>query len=110
MKLTKYAPTKKAYFQFKQYDLLTVYKQRRKEFDMLLQFGNGMHGISWGMGFGWLAGLVVLIFLIWAFTKAFNSRNNKESEFKSALDILKERYARGEIDKEEFEQRKKDIM
>lgn len=71
--------------------------------------GYGVHG--WGMGIWWILGIVVLIVIIWIVVKAI-SRNNRQphSGSNSALDVLKERYARGEIDKEEFEQRKKDLM
>jgi putative membrane protein len=33
----------------------------------------------------------------------------KESQSESALEILRQQYARGEINKEEFESRKKDL-
>ena len=68
--------------------------------------GTGMNGMSWGMGFGWLIGLVLLVLIIWAVTKGINSGNSAPDERKSALDILKERYVRGEINKEEYEDRK----
>ncbi|WP_240928260.1 SHOCT domain-containing protein [Maribellus sediminis] len=68
--------------------------------------GTGMNGMSWGMGFGWLAGLAILVLIIWAVTKSVNSGNSVPTERKSALDILKERYARGEINKDEFEEKK----
>lgn len=71
----------------------------------------GMNGMSWGMGFGWIIGIVVLVLIIWAITKGINANNNPSAnEKKSALDILKERYAKGEIEKEEFEERKKNLM
>ena len=73
-----------------------------------------MHGFGtygWGMGFGWLIGLVILVLIIWLIVKVGNQNiTANQSHDKSALDILKERYARGEIDKVEFEERKKDIM
>jgi putative membrane protein len=34
----------------------------------------------------------------------------KETRTDSALEILRQRYARGEINKEEFEARKKDLL
>lgn len=71
---------------------------------------NGIHGMSWGMGFGWLLGIIVLVVIVWAITKGINSGQNATPiEKKSALDILKERYDSGEIDKEEFEEKKRVI-
>ncbi len=70
-------------------------------------FGYGMNGMGWGMGFGWILGIIVLIVVIWTFTRGINpGQNATPTENKSALDILKERYARGEINKEEFEEKK----
>ena len=74
----------------------------------MMMYGFGGHG--WGMGFGWLIGLIILGIFIWLVVKVINQNNSSgSSNNKSALDILKERYAKGEIGKEEFEEKKKDI-
>ncbi len=69
---------------------------------------------GWGMGWGWITGLIILVIfiaVIWIAARAFsNGRMNYSSSQKSALDILKERYARGEISKEEYEEKKRDIQ
>ena len=73
---------------------------------------NGFDGHGWGMGMGWwwIIGIVVLIAIIWPVSQRFYRNDNVPQEpGKSALDILKERYAKGEIDKQEFEERKKDL-
>ena len=69
--------------------------------------GPMMHQM-WGMG-GWM-------FLWWIFLAAviiaitvILARQGKVSPQKTALDLLKERYARGEISKEEFEEKRRDI-
>ena len=69
---------------------------------------NGIHGMGWGMSLAWILGIVATIVLIWAIISGFSTNHNSSTphEKKSALDILKERYARGEIDKEEFEEKK----
>ncbi len=79
----------------------------------------------WGWGFGWwFGGMImmvlfwivvvvgILVLIRWLFGQSRPGRishpQGKES-FESALEILPNRYARGEITKEEFENMKKDI-
>lgn len=70
-----------------------------------------MNGMGWGMGFGWLIGIVVLVVVIWFISRIVNSNQERPLlPTKSALDILNERYARGEISKQEYEEKKKDIL
>jgi len=79
--------------------------------------GPGMMG-GWGMGwFGgifmiafWILILVGLVFFVrWLIQSTSRNRaiGNVESR---AIDILKERYAKGEIDKDEFDSKRKDLL
>ncbi|MBW2249622.1 MAG: SHOCT domain-containing protein [Deltaproteobacteria bacterium] len=78
--------------------------------------GPGMMG-GWGMGwFGiifmlifWFMVIVGLVSLIkWLIQTT--SREKSETNGGRVLDILKERYARGEIDKKKFKEMKKDLL
>jgi len=65
----------------------------------------------WGGGFGIFGGLTMLVFwglvigLIVFAVRGFSNRPDSPAG-QNALDVLKERYARGEIDEEEYERRK----
>jgi len=59
--------------------------------------------------------ILFFIFLVYLIFFLIKKTSEKESEWKynkekSSIDILKERYAKWEIDKKEFEQMKKDII
>ncbi len=71
-------------------------------------FMNGDMG--WGMGFGWIVGLIILIVFIVIIIRNLKSDKEKSNlPTKSALDILNERYARGEIYKSEYMSKKQDL-
>ena len=53
---------------------------------------------------------IVVIGLIALLIRGLSGRSKKEEETETALDILKKRYARSEITREEFENIKKDII
>ena len=76
----------------------------------------GMHGPGM-MGWGWIFmiifwGLIIvgLIFLIRWLAGLSRSRALYDKTHDSALEILKQRYAKGEINKDEFEEKKRDLM
>ena len=75
---------------------------------------NGYGGLGNMMGF-WGGGIMMLvvwvaiiIFIVWI-VKEINGKNKNSKSNGNALDILKERYAKGEINKQEFEEKEKDL-
>lgn len=70
--------------------------------------GPGFFGMGFGMLLFWallIAGVIAV--LRWLIVGP--GRRTPPAERSSALDILAQRYARGEIDREEFEQKRLDL-
>src|SRR3989344_5232778 len=76
-------------------------------------FGMGGYGVMGvGMGFGWIFMLLfwgVLIWLAYALITAARS-NTKQGKEENAMEILKKRYAKGEISKKEYEEKRKKLI
>ena len=70
-----------------------------------------MNGMFGGMWFGWIFWIVIIIAIVWVVTQVINKNQQTNSNIKeSPLDILKKRYAKGEITKEQYEEMKKDLL
>ena len=70
-----------------------------------------------GMGWGWIGLGMIHMFLFWVLVilgivvlvQALSGGPRTEGERLGAMEILKARYAKGEITREQFEQMKRDI-
>ena len=68
-----------------------------------------MMGYGYGGGFMWLIVLILVGVGIYFLLRVSKSKGSDSSIIETPLDILKKRYAKGEIDKEEFDRKKKDL-
>jgi len=74
-------------------------------------YGSWMHGSGmFSGGFAMILMWLIPIVLVGALIVFLTKRPGFGPGEKTAHDILKERYARGEIGKDEFDQRKRDIV
>ena len=73
-------------------------------------WGHMMHyGFGYGGMFMWIIFLIVIGLLIYFFVQLQKTKGQTPTQNESHLDILKKRYAKGEIAKEEYERMKKDL-
>jgi putative membrane protein len=81
------------------------------------EWGWGMHPMWGAWGAAWGIGMMLMMAVFWgalivglALAIRWLARQGKESRAPdAALDILRQRYARGEIGKEEFDAKKRDL-
>jgi putative membrane protein len=80
--------------------------------ERMYEWGWGMHPM-WGL---WGLAMMLMMFVFWGIVIAgivlgirWLARQGRESKADPALEILRQRYARGEINKDEFEARKRDL-
>lgn len=66
-----------------------------------------MGWMGWWMAFWWVLGLAVLVFVVWVVVRAVGGSPTRADE--SPEQVLKRRYARGEIDRDEYQRRLEDI-
>jgi len=84
--------------------------------DRPYDWGSGMHPM-WGIWGVWGIGMMLMMLVFWGVVivgivlgfRWLVSQGREPRPPDAALDILRQRYARGDISKEEFEAKKKDL-
>ncbi len=75
-------------------------------------WGNMMN-FGWGGALMWIVFLIVIVVVVYFVLQSTRPRSYdsslRETSKETSMDILRRRYARGEINKGEFEQMKKDL-
>lgn len=84
--------------------------------ERMYDWGWGMHPM-WGIWGAWGIGMMLFMFLFWALVIVgivlgirWLVQQARPAASDSALEILRQRYARGEINREEFEAKRKDLQ
>ncbi len=69
------------------------------------------NGSMWfGGGFMWIFWILVIVVLVWVVKTAMPSTGSKNANTdESPLEILKKRYARGEIEEDEYIRRRNEL-
>jgi len=70
--------------------------------------GEGYMGF--GGGFMWILWILIIVFIIWAVKSTVMTNSSGQSNDETPQDILKKRFARGEIDEAEYERRRKELQ
>ena len=88
---------------------LTIFACARGPYSRPMGNWGHMMGCWYGGGFMWLIVLVLIGVGIYFLLQSSKSKSSAGSTTETPLDILKKRYAKGEIDKEEFDRMKQDL-
>lgn len=73
-------------------------------------WGPMMHyGFGYGGMFMWIIFLIIVGVLVYYFVQHQKIKGQTSTQVESHLDILKKRYAKGEISKEDFDRMKRDL-
>ena len=64
---------------------------------------------NWNMPMMWFVWIPLVILIVWLIMRLSNRESYSQNREESPMEILKKRYARGEVSEEEFQQQRKDL-